>query len=457
MGDSINNSMLLRAAYIAALFGVATSAQGQESPAAPSQPSDAHATEAHETPNYSGDWRTREYLSGDWNGQRTKLAEQGLTFDLSWTQVTQGVVDGGRRRDWDYGGNFDFLATADLGKLGLIEGGTLTFRGESRYGETVNDDTGAFTPVNTRGYFPLTNRINQGIPFTITELTYSQALCDTLEITIGKMLTAAGDPVEFAGGLGRTQFLNSNFIYNAATSQTAPYSTLGAAIDWTPKPGLTLSTALFATTDSSTTTGFDHLNDGWTWWSQISTQYRLGKLPGGMNAGFQYAFGNQFTAINDKLTLIPGGGVGLPTVSDSWAVFWGGWQYLYTPDEAPEEIDASDDHADIRGLGLFARFGFADRDTNPVHWSASIGLGGRGILPGRDNDSFGVGYYYTDVQNSPVFTALRLASSTQGFEAYYDIAITPATNLTLDIQWVDGGLPNTNAATVVGVRLNVNF
>jgi porin len=156
------------------------------------------------------------------------------------------------------------------------------------------------------------------------------------------------------------------------------------------------------------------------------------------------------------LTLVPGG-VALESVSTSWAVFFGAWQYLYTPDTPPDEIDAADDHADLHGVGLFARFGFADPDANPINWSASVGLGGRGLLPGRGDDTFGAGYYYTDVQDTRGFTLLGLRSSAQGIEAYYSFAITPAMNATLDIQWIEEGFTAIDAATVLGVRLDVEF
>ncbi len=455
----MNIRTLWKLGVFAAALGSGLPAAGQTpgvESAAPRHAADSGTTEAA-VPDYSGDWRSRAYLSGDWDASRTRLAQSGLTFDLSWTQIAQGVVGGGRRRDWDYGGNLDLLMTADLARLGLAGGGTVSLRAESRYGETVNDDSGAFTPVNTRGYFPLTDRINEGVPLAITELSYSHSLSDTLEVTVGKMLTAEGDPTEFAGGLGRTQFLDSNFIYNAATSQTAPYSALGASIDWSPAWWLTVSTALFTTTDPSTTSGFDHLGDGWTWWTQAATQYRLGGLPGGLNAGFQYGFGNEFIRINGKLSLLPGGGVALPTVRDSWAVSLGGWQYLYSPDRAPDAIDASDGHADIRGVGLFARLGIADPDANPIRWSGSVGLGGRGVIPERDDDTFGVGCYYTDVQNARAFTILGLPSSTRGCEAFYNLAITPAVGLTFDVQWIDEGPAGTSPATTLGVRLSIEF
>jgi hypothetical protein len=68
-----------------------------------------------------------------------------------------------------------------------------------------------------------------------------------------------------------------------------------------------------------------------------------------------------------------------------------------------------------------------------------------------------VGYYYTDIQNSRPFALLGLPSSSQGCEAFYNIAIKPAIGLTLDLQWIDEGLTGTDAATILGLRLDVQF
>ena len=48
------------------------------------------------TAPYSGDIWHRSTLTGDWFGVRNDLAAKGITFDMSLTQVGQGVVDGGQ-------------------------------------------------------------------------------------------------------------------------------------------------------------------------------------------------------------------------------------------------------------------------------------------------------------------------------------------------------------------------
>jgi porin len=50
---------------------------------------------------------------------------------------------------------------------------------------------------------------------------------------------------------------------------------------------------------------------------------------------------------------------------------------------------------DHKGVGIFARFGVVDMETNPVRWSGSFGVGGRGLIPTRDDDFYGIGYHYT--------------------------------------------------------------
>ena len=129
-----------------------------------------------------------------------------------------------------------------------------------------------------------------------------------------------------------------------------------------------------------------------------------------------------------------------------------------------------------QGIGIFGRFGTSDGDANPIHNFYSIGVGGKGVIPGRTLDEFGVGYYYIAVSN-PQFTGLLAERDffrdEYGIEAYYNIAITPWMKLTPDIQVIRPAqkdvlkidsehlLASTkkevDTATVIGLRLQVVF
>ena len=57
------------------------------------------------------------------------------------------------------------------------------------------------------------------------------------------------------------------------------------------------------------------------------------------------------------------------------------WQYLWTPEPVAGPVNLEDGQADHRGIGMFMRAGLADRDTNPIEWTVSGGLGGRRLRP----------------------------------------------------------------------------
>jgi hypothetical protein len=81
-------------------------------------------------PDYSGDWKTRPYLTGTWRGKRQELADKGFTFDVEWLQVGQGIVSGGRDEGWAYATNLDYYINLDLTRMGVLPGALISFRGQ---------------------------------------------------------------------------------------------------------------------------------------------------------------------------------------------------------------------------------------------------------------------------------------------------------------------------------------
>lgn len=70
---------------------------------------------------------------------------------------------------------------------------------------------------------------------------------------------------------------------------------------------------------------------------------------------------------------------------------WNGFQYL-SGDEAG-------------GWGVFGRFRFSDGDPNPIRWAAAAGIGGVGLIPGRDKDRRGVGVFHQKFTDEGVLPA----------------------------------------------------
>jgi porin len=413
-------------------------------------------------PDYSGNLWTRSYLTGDWFGVRTNLANHGVQFGVQFNQYVQGITDGGRNETTQGGGTVDYLLNLDLMRMGILPGALIKFRAESRYGNSVNGQSGPILPVNTDASFPLTSQVDENVPFTITDLNYTQFLSEYLGVLVGKIDTLDGDPNEFASGRGTSQFMNANFIFNPALALRLPYSTLGACVVWMPiatgsKGGITIVSTVFNTKDSSTTTGFNDFNDGTSWNTEAHFQYRLGELPGGMNVGGLYSFNQDFAKLGSRAVFVPGQGIIIPKQHSTWAAYWSGWQYLFAKEADGKTIDVADGQPDVEGIGLFSRFGFADKDTNPIDWALSGGIGGRGMIPSRDNDVFGVGYFYNHIQSSDLFPPSAIRNYAQGFEAFYNIAVTPACHVTLDVQVVEPAGSAVDTATILGMRASLAF
>jgi porin len=364
--------------------------------------------------DYSGDWVTRPALTGDWGGMRQWLADRGLTFEVEWFQVGQGIVSGGIEKRGAYVTNLDYYLTLDLMRMGVIPGALISVRGQSRFGKTVNGASGLLLPVNTYSYFPFTTSVDENVSIALTELNYLQFITEEFGLLGGK-ITTMKNRNEFAGGEGRTQFLNMQFLWSATFAQVAPYSTLAIGAIWAPEPNVSVSTFFMNTADASTSSGFKDIGDGTSWWSSADYQYQLGSLPGGVGAGGIYAFDGEFSEIGG-INIDRGAGLTNDRKSSSWAIYVNGWQYLYTEDPALELINLDDGRQDLQGLGAFLMFGTADRDTNPVWWSLAGGLGGKGLIPGRDLDTAGLGYFYNRIQDPVAVSGKRLGRSVHGLE-----------------------------------------
>lgn len=405
-------------------------------------------------PDYSGEIGARAKLTGDWGGVRQNWADRGVTIAFDWYQAYQDIIDGGFEEGSANSTNLDYRLTLDLMRMGLVPGALVTVRGQSRFGDTVNGNSGVLLPVNMYSAFPFGPDDGGDVNFAITELNWLQFLSDQFGLLAGKITTLATTN-EFMGGEGRSQFMNFQLSFSAAVAQLAPYSTLAVGAIWMPSPSWSFTTTLMNLEDASTTSGFDDIGDGTTWATTADYRASLNKLPGGGSISFYYGFDADFAKIGG-LNIDPGNGeASWESKSESWALAWNGWQYLYLENNS-SVVDPGNGRQDLEGLGLFAQVGIADEDTNPITWSFSIGLSGRGTIPGRDADTWGVGYFYNDLQDLDR-DLLQLENATSGLEFYYDISLFGYAFLTLDAQWNKSAFRSIEDSTIIGVRLNVSF
>jgi porin len=106
-----------------------------------------------------------------------------------------------------------------------------------------------------------------------------------------------------------------------------------------------------------------------------------------------------------------------------------------------------------RNVGLLSQWGFADERTSPYRWIGNVAIQGHGLLRGRENDSMGIGYFYSGL--SGTFKTLQRRfdlNNPQGGEVYYNATITPWFHLTADLQVVEPSVRFNDTAVVFGLR-----
>jgi len=434
------------------------------------------AAEAPSKEPYSGDLWDRSTLSGDWWGLRNELAAKGVTIDMSLTQAAQGIVHGGKDTGWQYGGGRgDINLSVDTQKLGLWPGGFFALEAEGNFTpydnilDSTNGETGALMPVNSSQIYPTPSGDN----FNLPGLNFTQFLSPYFGLLIGKLATissTSGDMNEFAHGKGDINFMNMAFNFNPIIALTVPYSTLGTGLVALPTKDPKQAIVKFVVVSSSgkaSTSGFEDLNDDnltFAGEARVRTNF-FGRTGHQL---FGYTFSNKkFNSIDQSVRVVIENRE-LSGKKGSWNVYYNFDQYLYEPEKGSGE-----------GIGIFGRFGASDGNPNFMHFFYSVGIGGKGVIPTRPDDRYGFGFYYLVISNPRVqglFQNTKLLRDEYGFEAFYNIAITPWLRLTPDVQVIRGaqkemitvgtsplGVPfiasrkSLGMSTILGLRLQMVF
>jgi porin len=113
-----------------------------------------------------------------------------------------------------------------------------------------------------------------------------------------------------------------------------------------------------------------------------------------------------------------------------------------------------------RGWGLFGRAAVSDGNPNVLHWFASLGVGGSSPICCREQDSFGLGWYYIGLSDEigEIGNRLLLPRDETGVELYYKAVLNKWFEVTADLQVVEPAIrQGATTAVVAGLRANLEF
>lgn len=409
-------------------------------------------------------WTQGQKMTGNWGGLRDELAAKGLSFNLDVTQILQHNAHGGAATNdgLRYSGSADLTVTIDTQKLGLWPGGMILLNAEPMWGRGVNQKVGALMPVNLDAFKPTPD---EGCVMTLSEWILFQSLFENkLTLIAGKLDgSRAFDRNAFANN-ERTQFMNAALRNNMIIPTFLPYTNLGAGFVLAPVDWLSVITAVADSEGRATTTGFETTFHGPTHTTVIHEwdfKIKPFGLPGTQRIGFVWSskeaqhlqpvspFQETGPMMIRLLGLKLAGKVvnkiaPFETSPDNVGLYYNFDQYVYAEKDDPTQ-----------GVGVFGRFGWAREDANALNYFYSLGVGGKGVISGRDQDTFGVGYYYADLSDDLPSVLHKEA----GVELFYNLEITPWLHITPDIQVIadPGGTTMNECSFVYGLRMQMNL
>ncbi len=449
-------------------------------------PSLASAQPVQAPETYAGDIWSRPRVTGDWGGLRDELAKKGIVLNVEMLFTPQAVVSGGRDTGGEFWGTAEYTLGVDTQKLGLWPGGFLNVYAMSGFGNSdINRDSGAFTPVNTATILP--DFGNQAS--ALMNLTLMQFFSEKFGIVAGKVYTLTADENAFAHNW-RTDFTNTGLDFNMALD-LFPFSAYGGGIIFLPWEGAEFQASAI---DPSGTPTNNDISEAFDDGVLVAAQGRVAIKPFGLvghqTLGFGWSNKERLSLEQDPSNIArlllterfprlanPGPiltrilerffpGLLVPTqpantVNSTWAIYYNFDQFVWSPEGHPD-----------RGIGMFFRFGASDGVANPVKYAYNVGVGGKGIVPGRPEDTFGIGWSLVDFSDNFVpFLRQQLGlglDSESAVEMYYNASITPWLNASVDLQIVNPGLSrgldssgqqleDINTAVVLGLRVYALF
>jgi porin len=101
----------------------------------------------------------------------------------------------------------------------------------------------------------------------------------------------------------------------------------------------------------------------------------------------------------------------------------------------------------------------ADGNPNFYSWSGNVALQAGGLVPGRNLDTMGIGYFYDGLSSDfkDLVSPIVALEDVHGGELYYNTAFTPWFHVTTDLQVIDNQNQNQDTVIAVGLRANIDL
>lgn len=477
------------AAILLLLVALGRPATGQENaapggqPAASGQPqSSSGQSPSQSQSSHAGDFWSRDALTGNWGGYRSKLEDKGIVFGADTIDEVLANPTGGTRQGAIYEGRLELFTTIDLGK-------TLGWSGATFHTNAYWIRGRGLSANDLDNNILIASSIEAARSLRLFDLWLEQSFLDTA-LTIRAGQIAADD--EFFISPTATIFINSTFGWPGITASDLPsggpaypLATPGVRVKYAASDKISMLAGLFNGDPAGAGPGDPQRRDasgtafriGGSALAILEGGYAVNQDPQSKGLAASYKLGVWFHSgdfadqqfDNTGLSLASPVSSGVPEQHQH-----DGGAYLVLDQALLNETDPA-----TRNISVFLRLSGAPADRNPVSLYADAGINLTGYVPHRANDVLGlavavarIGARARDLdENVRDFSGLETPVRDQEtvLELTYRAQMTPWWSLQPDFQyiWHPGGnvaLPGAAPsiqpipdAAVIGLRSAVVF
>lgn len=422
----------------------------------------------------------REKLTGDWGGSRTALEQKGIEISLAYIGEVLAVPTGGLRNGTSFEGRLDATVNVDLEKLAGWQGGKLHVRAFQIH------NAGNRNAADYVGSIADPSNIDALATTRLFTAWFQQEFGKTASLRIGQL--AADD--EFltsttAGGLINGTFGWAGIMAANLPSGGAAYplATPGARLQVNFTDSFSVLAGVFAGDPAgrNCTDGAQVCNrygttfsfaGGAFWIGEAQYQVNQEKDAKGLAAAYKLGVWYHSGTFADQHFGVDAGGnvVSLALSPDNSLDHRGNWGIYGVVDQMLWRGEAT-------SVSVFARAGVVPNDRNVVSWYVDGGVGIKGLVPGRADDTLTFGVAHAHISSAAQALdrdtlaiggpPYPIRSGETVFELSYVFQVAPWWSIQPDLQYIvrpGGDVPHPDDpsravgnAFVIGARTTITF
>jgi porin len=416
------------------------------------QPLHAASQEA----NGATDFWTQNYLTGNWDGLRDKLKDDGFTFTPTLTAEVFGNPTGGMRQGAITDGLVNLPVDFDLDPLsgGAVKDTTIHANAFYIYGNSLSQ--------KYVGDFSITSNIAAYNTLRLDELWIQKAFWDKkMTVKVGNMAV----DTEFFQSVSSSLFINATFgaftllANNVPNSPAYPLASPGVRVQFLPDPHFYVMAGVY---------GLDNTSNPATN-NQNGTRFALNGSSGMLimsEAGYLLNQGSNEKGLQGSYrvgSFVDTGNVPTFTSQGDFQNGTGDLRGAGADYGIYGVVDQQIFSKDSKIISIWTRAGGAPTNDNFVDYYVDGGFNFTGFIPGRNNDVAGLGVARSHVSQD--FSELQVDQGALPYtaetvlEATYKVQLSPWWSVQPDVQYIitPSGKAGSHDALVLGLRTSVAF